>query len=132
MGTRTKHKTPHTTTTPPIGKLMDDLRAELGCNHHLHPHGGGAARPHHSATSTTLTVEQRRSVVEASKLLPTSSLTGIPAEGDDAALNAMAREYLAHYGYADTIAALDRVAPPKAVHNDTAILRDKKLSLIHI
>jgi hypothetical protein len=73
-------------------------------------------------------VDQRRSIVEASKLLSTSSyLSCIPSEGDDAALNAMAREYLAHFGYADTIAALDRVAPPpKAVHSDTAALQDKK------
>ena len=103
---------------------MDDLRAELGCDGTLHPHGG-ATRPSHT-TSTSLTVEQRRSIVEATKLLPTPDLASFPSEDDDAALNAMAREYLAHYGYADTIAALDRAAPPKAVHNDTAILRDKK------
>lgn len=109
--------------------MIDELQTELGrAAPELAPKSAinSAHRP-----PPQLTVDQRRSVVEASKLVPSPHLVNIPVESDDAALNSIVREYLAHCGYANTVSAMDKAAlsPRGGQPADAAALMDKKAAL---
>ena len=121
MHTRTS-RLHQTKVEPPVGQLISELRAELGCARDSEP-----LEPQRAAAPRSLPAGKRRAVVEATKLLTIQDLARFPTEGDEHAFERMAREYLAHYGFADTVAELDRRSKTTAgQQSDTEVLQDKK------